>query len=234
MIGLAGKLGFRECRRKVGFRHVRGERYDGLTFRLDRSAFREHCAGMNRPEELELHIPSVEDMRFAQILQEDPDTMSYNAGWAVDFPGYHPDTGCIDLPPEKWAEKHYRLVGREPDRFYAFVREKKSGRFVCEVNFHYTPDKKWWDMGVLVYAPYRGRGYGARCLEMLLHRAFVVCGVECLHNDFEETRAAAMAIHEKAGFRRVGESTMLRFDEPVRIIDLMLTREAYLAAHSGT
>ncbi len=35
MIALANKLGFYECRRKTGIRLVRGEKYDGLTFRLN-------------------------------------------------------------------------------------------------------------------------------------------------------------------------------------------------------
>lgn len=39
MVGLAEKLGFRECCRKAGIREVRGGIYDGLTFRLDRTAF---------------------------------------------------------------------------------------------------------------------------------------------------------------------------------------------------
>ncbi len=36
MIGLAQKLGFRECNRYVGIRQVGGEKYDGLTFRVER------------------------------------------------------------------------------------------------------------------------------------------------------------------------------------------------------
>lgn len=39
MIGLAKKLGFVECNRESGVRLVRGERFDGLTFRLDGAAF---------------------------------------------------------------------------------------------------------------------------------------------------------------------------------------------------
>lgn len=39
MIHVAKKLGFVECRRKTGIRQVRGETYDGLTFRLDVEAF---------------------------------------------------------------------------------------------------------------------------------------------------------------------------------------------------
>lgn len=48
MTALAEKLGFRECRRKEGIRQVRGETYDGLTFRLDRDAFEEYCARPGR------------------------------------------------------------------------------------------------------------------------------------------------------------------------------------------
>lgn len=35
MIALATKLGFEECFRKIDFRTVRGNKYDGLTFRLN-------------------------------------------------------------------------------------------------------------------------------------------------------------------------------------------------------
>lgn len=40
MIGLALKLGFVECCRKPDIRTVRGAKYDGLTFRLDKAAFK--------------------------------------------------------------------------------------------------------------------------------------------------------------------------------------------------
>ena len=39
MIRLAHKLGFEECCRKEGLRRVRGQRYDGLTFRLNTEKF---------------------------------------------------------------------------------------------------------------------------------------------------------------------------------------------------
>lgn len=45
MIGLAKKLGFVECNREHGNRQVRGETYDGLTFRLDEKAFRRFLDG---------------------------------------------------------------------------------------------------------------------------------------------------------------------------------------------
>lgn len=177
---------------------------------------------------LELYIPKVEDMWFAQRMQADPATMAYNAGWDVSYAGFHPDTGCIDLPESAWADKHARLVGHEPESFYAFVREKASGDFVGTVNFRYDSGGDWYDMGVVLYSAYRGRGYGPKAMELLLHHAFVVCGVPKLHNEFETTRAPAVAIHKKAGFRQVGTGMMKRFGQPAELLEMELTREEYL------
>lgn len=178
---------------------------------------------------LELYVPKVEDMWFVQQMQEDPATMAYNAGWDVSYEGYHSDTGCIDFPKTKWAEKHTRLVGHEPESFYALVRLNPNGPFVGEVNFHYTAEKNWWDMGVLIHAPFRGNGYGRAALELLLRKAFVDCGIARLHNDFETTRDEGMAIHQAAGFRRCGTGVMSRFGKPVELQELLLTKEQYIA-----
>ncbi|MBE6899921.1 MAG: GNAT family N-acetyltransferase [Ruminococcaceae bacterium] len=45
MIKCAEKLGFEECRRKSGLREVRGEKFDGLTFRLDKEKFYNYFNG---------------------------------------------------------------------------------------------------------------------------------------------------------------------------------------------
>lgn len=45
MIHLAEKIGFEECRRKKDLRMVRGERYDGLTFRLNVEKFEQYLRG---------------------------------------------------------------------------------------------------------------------------------------------------------------------------------------------
>ena len=39
MIKCAEKLGFEVCRRKIGYREVHGEKFDGLTFRLNKEKF---------------------------------------------------------------------------------------------------------------------------------------------------------------------------------------------------
>ncbi len=176
---------------------------------------------------LELYIPAVEDLWFRQAMEADPATMAYNAGWDVSYDGYHPDTGCIDLPEPLWPAEHARLVGREPEQFYAFVREIETGAFVGEVNFQRESPGGGYGMGVVIHAPFRGRGYGLPALELLLRRAFEDCGVPVLRNSFEEDRAAALAVHLRSGFRPVGRSVWTRFARPVTLLELELTREEW-------
>ena len=48
MLRCAAKLGFVECNREVGKRHVRGGVYDGLTFSLDTAAFEQYRSEQER------------------------------------------------------------------------------------------------------------------------------------------------------------------------------------------
>ena len=79
-------------------------------------------------------------------------------------------------------------------------------------------------MGIVIYAPERGKGYGEQGLRLLLDRAFRVNGIPKLHNDFETTRDAAYAIHKVVGFKEVGTKD--------GILLLEITREDYLDQES--
>ncbi len=175
-------------------------------------------------EKLELYIPKLEDLWFYQKMMSDPETMSYNAGWDVEYDGYHRDTGCIDYPDEVLPTWYKNWVGKEPDRFYAYIKRSSDEAWIGDVNFHYTPEKDWWDMGIVIYAPYRGKGYAVPALRLLLDQAFRVCGISRLHNDFETTRDAAWVIHRKVGFKEMGVEDGL--------LQLMLTKEDYLSNNS--
>ena len=161
-------------------------------------------------EKLELYIPKLEDLWFYQKMMSDPEIMSYNDPWG----------GCIDYPDEVLPEWHANWIGQEPDRFYAYIKRSSDGTWIGDVNFHHTPEKDWWDMGIVIYAPYRGKGYAVPALRLLLDQAFRICGISRLHNDFEATRDAAWAIHRKVGFKEMGVED--------GILQLMLTKEDYL------
>lgn len=168
-------------------------------------------------DELQIYIPHSDDGWFYVKMMSDPDTMAYNAPW---FP---PD-GCIPDPDSEWLELQKSWIGKAPERFYAFLQRKSDGVFVGDVNYHHNSKHNWCDMGIVIYAPERGKGYGKQGLRLLLNRAFKVDGVACLHNDFEETRSAAYRIHTAVGFRETGTVN--------GIIHLEITREDYLKSCS--
>ena len=163
-------------------------------------------------DRLSLYIPAPDELHFYQQMLADPATMSYNAPW---FP---PD-GCIDFPESDWADWYAQWVGCEPERFYAYLRRERDGIFVGDVNFHRVPERDWWDMGILIYATERGKGYGKAGLALLLERVFRIDGVTRLHNEFENTRDAAYHIHRALGFREIERKNGQ--------IQLLLTKEDY-------
>lgn len=176
---------------------------------------------MRNMNQLELYVPKIEELWFRQKMLSDPDTMSYNANWDLGFDGYHNDTGCIDFPESEWSEWYSYWIGNETKCFYAYIRRKSDGAFIGDVNFHYTPDRDWWDMGIVIFAPYRGCGYAAPALKLMLGHAFQNCGVTRIHNDFEVSRTAALKAHLSAGFHEIGVED--------GIVRLMITADEFIA-----
>lgn len=179
-------------------------------------------------KELELFIPERADLWFRQKLMADPQTMAYNANWDVHYPGYHRETGCIDFPEEWWDDWYNHWIGRQPERFYAYIRRRADGVWLGEVNFHRTPERDWYDMGIVIYAPYRKMGYAVPALKLLLEQAFRVCGVNRLHNDFETARneVSAWKAHLSVGFWDMGTEDGFRH--------MLMTKEDYLRMNPGT
>lgn len=171
-------------------------------------------------EKLALYVPALEELWFYREMMSDPVTMSYNANWDMDFTGYHKDTGCIDFPQAEWADWYRHWIGREPERFFAYIRRVSDGAWIGNVNFHRVPGEAFWEMGIVIHAPYRGKGYAVPALRLMLDHAFRDCGVTELHNSFEVHREAAAKSHLSAGFRDAGVKDGIRH--------LVLTREKYL------
>lgn len=170
-------------------------------------------------EALKLHIPEYSELWYRQKIMNDPDTMSYNKGYNIDFDGYDKETGCIAFPEQKWADWYDYFVGNEPERFYAYVVRKSDGEFIGEVNVHKSKDDNRYEMGIVIEAKYRGKGYSCEALWLLLQRAFEDMNAEAVHNDFEEERTAAAKTHLSAGFTEYRKEN--------GIIELLITKEQY-------
>lgn len=165
---------------------------------------------------LTLKIPFLEDMPFRQAMLSDPETMTYNRGGAP-WEGYDPATGCIAFPESEWAAWLDAWVGHAPERYCAFLSDE--GRLVGEVNWH----RGGREMGIVVAAGERGKGYGVQGLRLLTDEAFRLGEIDRLENRFEADRDRALSVHLAAGFVPVREEDGL--------LILRLTRERYDEKH---
>lgn len=120
---------------------------------------------------LKLVKPEVSDLWFKQNLLSDEATMAFNARFG----------GCLDFPEERWKGWHQKWIGDgNPDYFYRYLFSEREGSFVGEIAYHREGERYLCD--VIVLAKYRGRGYGARGLELLC-RAAKANGVTELYDD---------------------------------------------------
>jgi RimJ/RimL family protein N-acetyltransferase len=97
------------------------------------------------------------------------------------------------------------MVNNKPKCFYAYITRKKDNTFIGEVNIHWNYDKKWYEMGIVLESKYRGSGYSVEALKKLIQVAFEEYNAPAVHNDFEITREAAIAIHKAVGFNIINE-----------------------------
>lgn len=179
----------------------------------------QNCSAPVSPKDvLRLHIPRPEDGWFYIKMMTDPATMAYNAPWS-------PPYGCIPDAENEWKKLCEKWIGRMPERFYAFIQRASDGKFVGDVNYHRSADGTSCDIGVVIYAPERGKGYGKEGLRLLVDRAFRADGIARLNNEFEAAREAAYRAHTALGFREIGrDGDLLRLE---------LTRDEYLAKLSA-
>ena len=107
----------------------------------------------------ELYRPHMEDLWFRETMLSDGRTMSYN----------HAYGGTIRFPKEQWARWYDAwIINPDNKRFYRYVKENDA--FLGEAAYHFEEERKMFIADVMIYAPYRQKGYGREALLLLCKR----------------------------------------------------------------
>ena len=90
-------------------------------------------------------------------MMADQETMSYNHAWG----------GTIPFPKEKWQDWYdHWIVHPEGKRYYRYLKDEQ-GNFIGEIAYHFDADEQKYLADVIVFAKYRGKGYGGQALDLL-------------------------------------------------------------------
>ena len=143
---------------------------------------------------LSLYKPELNDLWFRRRMLADAETMAYNCAWG----------GAIAFPEEDWADWFDYWVARpEGKRFYRYLKAE-SGDFVGEIAYHFDASLGGFTADVIVFAPYRGRGFGAEGLDLLCAAA-KENGVTELYDDIAADNPA-IALFLARGFAEEGRT----------------------------
>lgn len=159
-----------------------------------------------------LHIPNENELDYRKYLISDEATMDYNIG-------YGENGGCTYHQTSDEIQRWYQGWNKSTDAYYAYIVRSVDNVFIGEVNLHKSRTEYWFDMGIVLEAKYRRMGYSVPSLKLLLRQAFDLMNVPAVHNDFEETRIAAVKAHVSAGFTKTESEN--------GVVDLLITRERY-------
>ena len=143
---------------------------------------------------LTVYRPEYGDLWFRQQLLADEETMSYNHAWG----------GTIPFPESRWQEWHaHWIVNAGSERYYRYLKDE-AGRFIGEIAYHYDTGTEAYLADVLLYAKYRGKGYGAQALELLCSAA-KANGLQALCDDLAIDNPA-LRLFLRHGFTEVSRS----------------------------
>lgn len=139
---------------------------------------------------IELYEPNIEDLWFKEKMMSDEQTMSYN----------HSYGGTISFPKEDWVNWHDRwITNHNGKRFYRYIKEHDF--YVGEVAYHFDEDRQSYIADVIIYAPYRGKGYGREGLLLLCDTAREN-GIKELYDDIALDNSS-IELFFKCGFTEV-------------------------------
>lgn len=157
-----------------------------------------------RRKMLKLYVPKYEDLWFRQMFMADAETMAYNHAWG----------GTIPFPKEDWKDWYdYWIVNAEGKRFYRYLVHVEKNEFVGEIAYHYDEARAINVADIIIFAKYRGNGFGKQGLQMLCEAARNN-GVQQLYDDIAIDNSARKLFLENGFYEeyRTEEIIMLKKD----------------------
>lgn len=173
-----------------------------------------------RTIDLSLYEPiNYKDYWYLKQVEEDEETMSYNAGYEINVEGYHYNTGIIELKEEKFEEKFLKNKGN--NIYIAYLKDNTLNKFVGYVTYHLNKNENRHYCGVLIENKYRGQGYSKHALTLLIDKARQD-NIKTLYNSFEESRLNAITLFSECGFKEVEAREVIKFGKKEKSIVIKL------------
>lgn len=140
---------------------------------------------------LKLYKPKLEDLWFKSKMLADKDTMSYNNRFG----------GTIEFNEDDWNDWYdYWLINYDNERYYRYLVDDNNN-FIGEIAYHLDYDTKFYIADIIVYAKYRGRGFGKQGLQLLLDEA-KKNGLKEIYDDIAIDNSA-IKLFKKFGFYEI-------------------------------
>lgn len=150
---------------------------------------------------LTVYKPECSELWFKQLMLSDEETMSYNHAWG----------GTIPFPEDRWTDWYDRwIINPEGKRYYRYLKNE-AGEWIGEIAWHFDVCLTGYLADVVIYAKYRGRGYGSKALSMLCSIAKEQ-GISVLYDDIAIDNPA-IGMFLRHGFSeeyRTDQSVMLK------------------------
>ncbi len=180
-----------------------------------------------RVHKLVLVKPELEDYWYEQKLNEDKETMSYNAGYDINLEGYDYNTGTIMYPKGRWKVLYDKR--RKEKRCFYYIKDVIKDEFVGCCNYQYDASLNRYECGIVIEASKRGNGYSKEGLKLLLKDAFSN-NVDKLYDSFEKERVSALKTFLSLGFRIHKETTWKKFGKEVAGVEVSITKDDFLSS----
>ena len=146
---------------------------------------------------IRFYRPELRDMWFRQKMLSDPATMQYNHAWG----------GTVPFPEEEWEEWYSHWLGDDgKNRYYRYLADGNND-FIGEAAYHFDQSRGICVADIIVFAPYRHKGYGGQALELLCGKA-AENGISVMYDDIAIDNPA-ISLFLKHGFHEEYRTNMI-------------------------